>query len=60
MIAAVTEAFTGVLGWVGSFVDALVTTDGSLNALLPLFAIGIAVSVVYMVVRVVKSVIWGA
>lgn len=60
MIAAVTEAFTGVLGWVGSFVDALVTTEGSLNALLPLFAIGIAVSVVYMVVRVVKSVIWGA
>ncbi len=60
MIAAVTEAFTGVLGWVGSFVDALVTTDGSLNALLPLFAIGIGVSVVYMVVRVVKSVIWGA
>lgn len=60
MIAAVTEAFTGVLGWVGSFVDALVTTDGALNALLPLFAIGVAVSVVYMVVRVVKSVIWGA
>lgn len=60
MIEAVTTAFTGVLGWVGSFVDALVSTDGSLNALLPLFAIGVAVSVVYMVVRVVKSVIWGA
>ena len=60
MLEAVTSGVTTVIGWVGSLVDALVTTDGDLAALLPLLAIGVAVSGVLLGVKVVRSVIWGA
>lgn len=40
MLEAVTSGLTTVIGWVGTTVDALVTTDGELSALLPLLAIG--------------------
>lgn len=63
MLQAVTDAITSVLTWIGTFIDALVTggsTPGALNALLPLFAVGIAISAVLLGVKIVKSVVWGA
>lgn len=61
MIAAVGTAITNVLGWVGEFITALTdATDGALYALLPLFAIGIAVSAVLLGIKIVKSVVWGS
>lgn len=44
MIAEITSALTTVISWVGSVVTALVTETGALHALLPLLAIGIAIS----------------
>ena len=63
MLDAVTSALSTVLSWIGTFIESLVTggnTPGALNALLPLFAIGIAISAVLLGVKIVKSVVWGA
>ena len=61
MINAITSGLSSVIGWVGSVVTALTdTTDGDLNALLPLFAIGIAVSVLFLGIKVIMKIIWGA
>lgn len=40
MLAAVTDALTTAISWVGSVVTALTGTDGALKELLPLLAIG--------------------
>lgn len=60
MLAAVTSAITSVLGWVGTVISALTDTEGQLAALLPLFAIGIAISAVLLGIRIIRSVVWGA
>lgn len=60
MLEAVTSGISAVIGWVGTVVDALVTTDGDLAALLPLFAIGIAISGIMLGIKVVRGMIWGA
>lgn len=60
MIQAISSAFTGVIGWVGEFVTALVGAEGSLSELLPVFAIGVGVSVLMLGIKAVKSMTWGA
>lgn len=60
MLEAVTSGITTVIGWIGTVLDALIGTEGELSALLPLFAIGIAISAILLGVRVVRSFIWGA
>lgn len=60
MLDAVTSGITTVIGWVGTVIDALLATDGALSALLPLFAIGIAISAILLGCRVIRSFIWGA
>lgn len=60
MLEAVTSGMTTVIGWVGTVVDALVGTDGQLAELLPLFAIGVAISAIMLGIKVVRGMIWGA
>ena len=60
MLEAVTSGLSTVIGWVGTVVDALVTTDGQLSALLPLLAIGVAVSALMLGIKAIRSFIWGA
>lgn len=60
MLDAVTSGITTVIGWVGTVIDALLATDGALSALLPLFAIGVAISAIMLGVKVIRSFIWGA
>ena len=55
---AVTEALGEVMSWAGAVIDGLLT--GELSALLPLFAIGIAISALMLGVKIIKSFIWGA
>lgn len=57
-MSAVTSALTQVMTWAGSVIDGLLT--GELSALLPLFAIGIAISALMLGVKIIKSFIWGA
>lgn len=60
MLEAVTSGITTVIGWVGTVVSALVTEAGQLGELMPLFAIGIAISAILLGVKIVRSIVWGA
>ncbi|MBR2907320.1 MAG: hypothetical protein IKC26_04675 [Clostridia bacterium] len=60
MIEAVSTAVPTVIGWVGDVVSAMTGESGELAALLPLFAIGIAVSAFAFGVRAIRSITWGA
>lgn len=60
MLAAVTSALTTVIDWIGTVVDALIGEAGALTELLPLFAIGIAISAFLLGIKAIKSLIWGA
>lgn len=60
MLNAVTTAITTVLAWIGSFITSLTGSEGDLAPLLPLFAVGIAISAVLLGVKIVKSVVWGS
>lgn len=60
MLAAVTAALSTVIGWVGTVVTSLVTEAGQLNELLPLFAVGIAVSALMLGIAGIRKVTWGA
>lgn len=55
---AVSDAFGSMITLVGSFLTALLS--GALSGLLPLFAIGIAISLVMVAVKIVRKVTWGA
>ena len=60
MWSAVTGAFTDILTLVGQFLTQLTTSGGKLYPLLELFAIGIAISLVMVAVKIVRKVTWGA
>lgn len=60
MLDAVTSGLTTVIDWVGTVVSALTTTDGKLSALMPLLAIGVAVSALMLGIKAIRSFIWGA
>lgn len=60
LMTAVTSALSEVIGWVGTVVSELITDSGKLNALLPLLAVGVAVSALMLGVKAIKSFIWGA
>ena len=60
MLEAVGTALTNVLGWVGEVVSSLTAAEGDLSALLPLFAIGIGVSVFMFAMKAIRKVTWGA
>lgn len=60
MIAAVTSALSTVVSWVGTVVAALTDNAGALADLLPLFAVGIAISAFLFAIRGIRSLTWGA
>lgn len=60
MLAAVTSGISTVISWVGSVISSLVGENGALGDLLPLFAIGIAISAVLLGIKIIRSVVWGS
>lgn len=60
MLDAVTSALGTVIGWVGTVVSALTGASGALKDLLPLLAIGVAVSALMLGVKAIRSFAWGA
>lgn len=70
MLAAVTDALGTVIDWIGMVIQAIVTPAsgtgdaaspaGALYELLPLFAVGIAISALLLGIRAIKSIVWGA
>lgn len=57
MMSAVTSALETVLSWCGTVVTAVLS--GELSALLPLLAVGVAVSALMLGVKCIKSFAWG-
>lgn len=60
MMEAITTALGTVIDWVGTVVTALVGAEGALKDLLPLMAIGIAISALMLGVKAIKSFAWGS
>lgn len=65
LLEAATQGFTTVLGWIGTFIKALVEgpgdggTGADLTAFLPLIGVSIAISVVGVCLRFTHSATWG-
>lgn len=57
MMTAVTTALTTVIGWCGTVVTAVLS--GELADLLPLLAVGVAISALMLGVKCIKSFAWG-
>lgn len=65
MIEAITDALGTVVSWFGTVISSVVNapangTGGELHALLPVFAIGVAVTVVFAVIGLIRRFTWGA
>lgn len=60
MVAAIGNALTSMLGWVGQVVDSLVGESGDLKELLVLFALGIGASLFGFAIKSIRKVTWGA
>ena len=59
MMNAVTTALGTVIDWVGTVVTSLTSESGELSPLLPLLAVGIAISALMLGVKAIKSFTWG-
>lgn len=59
LYGSVAEALAQYIEWLGTVVTALLGSEGALNALWPLAAMGIAATLIFIVVRLVKSFAWG-
>lgn len=59
MIAEVTTALGTVIDWVGTVVSSMTGESGELAALLPLWAIGVAISGLMLGIKVIRSFAWG-
>lgn len=57
MMSAVTSALTTVISWCGTVVTAVLS--GELSELLPLLAVGVAISALMLGVKCIKSFAWG-
>lgn len=60
MLNEIGTVLTEFISWVGEVITALTTSGGALHELLPLFAIGIAVSVFMVAFKAIRRVTWGA
>lgn len=66
MMAAVISALSSVISANGSILSALFTAPsqgvagGALYSLLPLLAIGVAISLFFVGIKAIRSIIWGA
>lgn len=59
LLAQVGSALTEVVGWCGDVVTAVTATEGALNPLLPLWAVGIGISAMMLGIRVMRGFAWG-
>lgn len=60
LLTEIGTTLTTVLSWFGDIVTAMVTSEGDLNGLFPLLALGIVISVVFAGIKLVRSFAWGA
>lgn len=59
-MAQITTVFSQIITWIGSFVSALLGTEGALADLAPYFFISIGVSIILVSIKVIRKLVWGA
>lgn len=59
-MSELTSVLTTILSSIGSVISALFGETGALAPLLPYFMIGIACSLVFLAVKAIRSLVWGA
>lgn len=59
LYGSVGAALAQYIEWLGTVISALLGSDGALRSLWPLAAMGIAATLIFIVVRLVKSFAWG-
>lgn len=65
MLTAIGQGVTSVISWIGEVITAIVTSAGegtaagAFNALLPVIGIGIGASVIFLGVKLIRSLCWG-
>ena len=59
-LTSVGEGLNAVIAWIGTVATSLLAADGSLNGLLPLVAVGIAVTALIVAIKFLRSTTWGA
>lgn len=63
MLDQIGTNFTEVLGWFGEFVNNLVNTPAegaqTLHALLPIFLLGVSISIILLGVKITRRLMWG-
>lgn len=60
MLDSISSTFTQIITWIGEFVTALTAESGALAPLLPLFGIGIAISLAMVIMKLIRKITWGA
>lgn len=60
MLTEVGSVFTQLITWMGDFLTALTATDGDLQPLLALFALGIGIALIRALIGLVRNLTWGA
>lgn len=60
LLTSITDTLSTVITWFGTVMDAIVGTDGALHDAWPLLAVGIAISLVLLGIKVVRKFAWGA
>lgn len=60
LITNIGTVMTAVIGWIGEFLTAMVGETGDLKELWALLAMGITISIVMLIIKVVRGFTWGA
>lgn len=60
MLESITSTLGTVISWFGTVMEAIIGSNGALNDAWPLLAVGIAISLVLLGIRVVRKFAWGA
>lgn len=59
MLTTISNVLTSFIAWFGQVISALMG-DGVLHELLPLFCLGIGISVFMVIMKAIRKVTWGA
>lgn len=59
MIAAVNESLRFILQCIGEFIRRVVVNANGKYYVLPLFILGIVISVIFLAVKLIKGISWG-
>lgn len=60
LLQTIGSGATAMIQWTGEVVEAVFTTGGSLNVLAPLALLSVAGTIIFLGVKIIKSLVYGA